>query len=220
MINKQRTLGNAARYLGMKSAADGGELLVRAMDEVERLATPRSIFKRVKVRREGSAILAEGLPPIESDMLGALFEGAHEGLLALITLGADIDMKVRALMVSNPALGASVNACAGAYVDALLDEALKEYSSKLQAEGRALTGRVSPGYGDLPLGLQKPLLGLLQAGKVGVSLTTGFIMLPEKSVTAIAAIVDADARGRLGRGCDGAESCGECPRFGECPYKG
>ena len=62
-----------------------------------------------------------------------------------------------------------------------------------------LRPRFSPGYGDLPLETQKTLLSVLDAGrKAGVSLTESFLMLPQKSVSAIVGLGKTGCEARQG----------------------
>ena len=55
-------------------------------------------------------------------------------------------------------------------------------------EGLTLSPPFSPGYGDAPLSCQGALLSWLEARRIGISLTAGGLMLPEKSVTALMAL--------------------------------
>lgn len=219
MTDKERTLKNAARYLMMPSAECGGEALLRAYDEALALSKPAFVYRRVSVIVDGGTVALSGIPPLACASLAGLLKGSREALIVLITLGADIDMRVRRLMVSDPARGVEVSACAGAYADAALDARLRELADGLRGEGLRLTPRISPGYGDLPLELQVPLLAALNADKIGVRLTSGLMMLPEKSVSAIMGLVDInDAAERGARGCDGGAGCAVCPRT-DCPYR-
>ena len=55
----------------------------------------------------------------------------------------------------------------------------------MEAEGKNCKPRFSPGYGDLSITIQKDFLQALNADKtVGLSLSEGNLMIPEKSVTA------------------------------------
>lgn len=117
-----------------------------------------------------------------------LFAGAREGLALAVTLGAPLDALVRRLMLTDPALGVAVGACASALVDEYIDGLLEERNAALAAEGLRLSPRFSPGYGDAPLSCQGPLLSWLEARRIGISLTSGGLMLPEKSVTALMAL--------------------------------
>ena len=59
------------------------------------------------------------------------------------------------------------------------------------AQGKYLTGRYSPGYGDLPLELQPEILNLLDTSRrIGLMITGSVLMTPSKSVTAILGVTD------------------------------
>ena len=46
--------------------------------------------------------------------------------------------------------------------------------------------RYSPGYGDLPLELQREIIRVLDCGRtIGITLTESLLMQPSKSVTAV-----------------------------------
>jgi cobalamin-dependent methionine synthase I len=76
------------------------------------------------------------------------------------------------------------DAIASALAESACDEA-----ERLIFEDNSHTPRFSPGYGDLPLEIQKPLLSFLDAEKtVGITLSSSLLMTPTKSITAIAGI--------------------------------
>lgn len=157
-------------------------------------ARPRSLIRRAPMRaREGVLIIGDALT-IPSRDLCRLFAGAREGLALAVTLGAPLDTLVRRLMLTDSALGAAVGACASALVDEVIDELLREQAADLMQEGLTLSPRFSPGYGDAPLSCQGALLSWLEARRIGISLTAGGLMLPEKSVTALIALRFAEER--------------------------
>ncbi len=57
--------------------------------------------------------------------------------------------------------------------------------SEFQRKGFSLTMRFSPGYGDLPLTIQKDLVYYSGGEELGIEVTQSHIMIPRKSVTAI-----------------------------------
>lgn len=163
-------------------------MLESAYPMAQEAALPRSLMRRAAMRAcEGCLMIADVLD-IPSLDLCRLFAGAREGFALAVTLGAPLDALVRRLMLTDPALGAAVGACASALVDEYIDGLLEERNAALAAEGLRLSPRFSPGYGDAPLSCQGPLLSWLEARRIGISLTSGGLMLPEKSVTALMAL--------------------------------
>lgn len=196
MDAKARILRDAARYLGIRGAPAGRALAVleEAYPMAREAARPRSLIRRAPMRaREGVLIIGDALT-IPSRDLCRLFAGAREGLALAVTLGAPLDTLVRRLMLTDSALGAAVGACASALVDEVIDELLREQAVALMREGLTLSPRFSPGYGDAPLSCQGALLSWLEARRIGISLTAGGLMLPEKSVTALIALRFAEER--------------------------
>ena len=67
-----------------------------------------------------------------------------------------------------------------------------------------LKARFSPGYGDFALEIQREFLDILNASKtVGIVLSDGGVMIPEKSVTAVMGISRTNSRCHI----EGCESC-------------
>jgi 5-methyltetrahydrofolate--homocysteine methyltransferase len=215
---RDRTLKTAARYLGAKGRGIAGEnaeawerLMETAYEQMLAAAKPRHALRRValRVERGGERILAmEGLPSIHSNDLCRLFEGCAEGYALLATLGMELDLSIRRLTATNLALAAAVGACGSAYVDVYIDDVLRQEAS---ATGESFTPRFSPGYGDAPLALQPDLLRFLNAGRLGVYLTEGYLMLPEKSVTALFGVTK-----EKGRRCE--SRCSACGKR-DCEFR-
>jgi cobalamin-dependent methionine synthase I len=69
--------------------------------------------------------------------------------------------------------------------DQLIEDLNKILSREAVMKGYGLTMRYSAGYGDFPLSFQKILLDFLGAQEIGIHLNSSYIMIPEKSVTAV-----------------------------------
>lgn len=190
MDAKARVLRDAARYLGIRGEPAGEALVVleAAYPIAQEAAHPRSLIRRAPMSAcEGQLVIADALA-IPSVDLCRLFAGAREGLALAVTLGVPLDSLVHRLMLTDPALGAAVGACASAMVDEVIEELLAGQKAALAREGLCLSPRFSLGYGDAPLRCQGALLSWLEARRIGISLTSGRLMLPEKSVTALMAL--------------------------------
>ena len=85
------------------------------------------------------------------------------------------------------------------------------FCAELKENGLQLRPRFSPGYGDLPLDLQKDLFRVLDCSrKIGLTLNESLLMSPSKSVTAIIGI---------GGRAEEQNKCGTCQKT-DCAYKG
>ena len=77
-------------------------------------------------------------------------------------------------------------------------------------QGFFLTTRYSPGYGDLPIGIQRNFIRLLDTvRRIGLNVSDSGIMIPRKSVTAIIGISEAEKKQeKLGcKGCNLVKTC-------------
>lgn len=119
------------------------------------------------------------------DLIKNLFKCKRAAVFA-VTLGSDVDRLLIKLGKIMPSEQFVTDAIASALAESVCDEA-----EKLIFDGLSHAPRFSPGYGDLPLELQKPLLSFLNADKtVGITLSLSLLMTPTKSITAIAGILE------------------------------
>ena len=88
------------------------------------------------------------------------------------------------------ALAAVGQAVCAVWLDQLCADYCASFLPTLD-EGQYLTPAFSPGYGDWDLAAQRQVLDLLQAPKrIGLTLTAGGMLVPEKSITALVGLSD------------------------------
>ena len=116
------------------------------------------------------------------------FDG-REAVFLCGTIGAAFDTwqrRLSALSAADAFLSQQIGLEA---VEKAMDELEKKAKVEVEAEGRKMLPRKSPGYGDLPLSLSRTILNELDATrKIGVSITDSNLLVPSKSVTAICEI--------------------------------
>lgn len=176
------------RYLGMKED-DKNEVMSGLIDEAEKLLKKDSevsyvcgIYDIVK-KEEGIGFDECSLVLTGKDIAG-LLKGCEKAVLLCATLSCYVDTRIRSLQITNMPLALVYDACASVAVDQVCDD-VQEYIRERLPE-YVQTMRFSPGYGDLPLGLQGDFLKVVDAGKrCGVSLTEGGMLAPVKTVTAV-----------------------------------
>lgn len=132
--------------------------------------------------------------PFASHDLDAHLEGCDEVFLTALTLGSECDRLLRLWSVQSMAKASVGQAVAACYMDVCCEEHQADLELSLSAD-RYLIPAFSPGYGDCSLAHQETLLRLLDANRrIGLSLTQGGMLVPEKSVTAIVGISRSPAR--------------------------
>ncbi|MBP8697065.1 MAG: hypothetical protein KBH73_11460 [Syntrophobacterales bacterium] len=127
---------------------------------------------------------------LQSARLAELLAHSREVLLLGATAGPEVIEAIRRDTAEDNLTRAVVfDAAASEMVDAALDWMVTLFGRELRREGRRLTkSRFSCGYGDLALENQRIFYDLLELGRFGVELTERCILVPEKSVTAVAGI--------------------------------
>ena len=125
----------------------------------------------------------------------------------VVTLGLSSESLLRREAALNPTDGRLVDACASSLVESAANELSRLVEERACERGMRSGSRFSPGYGDFPLSAQRAFLDAVGAGKaLGVSVTRGDLLVPSKSITAVAglyAVREADEAAREGVPAEG-----------------
>lgn len=127
---------------------------------------------------------------IASEKLARFLQGCTEALLIGATAGGAVVDAIRGDVEGDDMTrGVIVDAVASEMTDAALDWLIGYFNRLLTREQARLTrGRFSAGYGDFLLENQRTMYDLLELGRIGVAISEHCILIPEKSVTAVAGI--------------------------------
>ncbi|MBR6682624.1 MAG: hypothetical protein IKL40_06540 [Clostridia bacterium] len=139
---------------------------------------------RTDILCEGNSI-DFGFMKTESSDLAKNLQGCEEAFVMTMTLGIDVDR----LLTKLSATSASEHYITDALSSALA-EAVCDYAENRLKGDTLCRPRFSPGYGDLPLDIQKDVLNVVSAEKLlGITLSETNLMIPQKSITAIIGII-------------------------------
>lgn len=176
------------RYLGYGNEVPDASvqaLIEECVAEVEQASEAKSIMRRFPVKVSEDTVEAAGLS-FQSRQLARNLKDCGEVVFFAATLGSGVDRllyKYSRIQVSKAVV---VQATAAAAIESYCNQCQRALETECAVEGLYVRPRYSPGYGDLPLAVQGDFLQVLQSHKtVGIVLTDGDIMLPEKSVTAL-----------------------------------
>ena len=180
-------------------------LLDRAEQQVRSAAVPRAVWRLLPCT-------ALPLQNAGSDLARHL-QGCGDVLLLAATLGSGVDTLLRRLELTDIALAACADALASALLEQICDAWETEQREQLAAQGRYLTGRFAPGYGDCPLALNDELcLAVDSVRGCGVAVTPQHLLAPRKSTTALL--------GMAGHPVTGAKAgCATCHLRQTCAYR-
>ena len=195
-----------ARYLGYPSGQPPVRdlpLLQQAEREILKTAAPRCAFARFTLlRNETGLLIGQTGIALAGEDIARHLAGCHSVILLAATLGAGIDRLLLQAGAQDIARSVMLDAAASVAAEQAAEAAQQEAVKALCNEGEYHTGRFSPGYGDLPIGLQRQLVPLLDTPrKIGLSATQSAILTPRKSVTALIGVADGPVSGRLA-GCE------------------
>ena len=149
-----------------------------------------SLLRLAINHNDGEKIFFDGDLTFTSKKLSAFLRDCREAVLMGATAGSAI-MEAIKDKTRQDDLGAAVvyDATASEMTDAGLDWIMDYLNQKIRREGKTLLPRrFSAGYADFNLENQRAIYDILEMGKIGVTINSSFILLPEKSVTAISGI--------------------------------
>ncbi len=200
-------------YLGCR----GGQVpedLERSMDEcweqLKIVARPRLTYRIFPVENgqlSGSGLLLEG-----RDIQRHL-EDCYEAVLLAATLGPDVETLLMRTQVMDMARALVLDSTASAAIENVCDNFEKDLRADCQSKGLFLTDRFSPGYGDLPIGLQQQLCEVLDTRRrIGLTVSQSGILIPRKSVTAILGVSETPRFRR-------SSGCANCTMFHSCKLR-
>ena len=142
-----------------------------------------------------------------------LLDGCSEVVLMALTLGGNLEKLLMRTEVTDMSDALVLDVCASAAVESAADDFEQKLAAELKPDGKYLTNRFSPGYGDLPLSHQRDLLDLLNAARAaGITLTPSGLMVPRKSMTAVIGICGSMKEKVLG-------GCVQCPLRTKCSWR-
>ena len=162
---------------------------------------PRWSWRAVDIAFEPEGVRLENGLLLPGKDLQTHLAGCGRAAVFCATLGAGADALIRRTERLDMGRALTLDCCASAAVEEVCDQIEEELQGKFP--GCFFPFRYSPGYGDLPLELQGPLLELLDAPRrVGLCASANHILTPRKSVTAILGVADGEIE-RKNRSCLG-----------------
>ena len=140
-------------------------------------------------------------------------EGCESIILFAATIGLGMDRLIAKYSRLSPAKALFFQAIGAERIESLCDLFCEEWKVRMQAEGKFLRPRFSPGYGDLPLTMQTDIFRVLDCPrKIGLTLNQSLLMTPSKSVTAIMGIGQKEMIYKQ-------EKCSACQKT-DCVFRG
>lgn len=207
-INRNEALS----YLGYKGCIipDGiREDIFQCERMLLNTALPRLVWRQFELLEDGSLSGTDFRP--EGNDIRELLKDCHHIIMMGATLGAEIEALMRRTQITNMAYAVILDACASAAIENVCDNFCEDLAVTLAP--LHLTDRFSPGYGDFPFSQQPDFSRILDLPRrIGVTFSSGGLMIPQKSVTALIGVSSSPQKRRF-RGCT------YCNMFNTCIYR-
>lgn len=174
------------RYYVVEEPIKG--LIDEAYREAIKLIEPKGAYEIFACRVKKEFVELENIKKhkIESKKLSRHLEGCTEAIVFVVTIGPGVEIAVKEFFKKGELTRARVlDAVGSTLTEGLAEEAEDFLRSEAKKEGFEQGRRYSPGYGDWSLSGQKLILDVLEGAKLGIELTSSFMMMPRKSITAI-----------------------------------
>lgn len=202
-INKKEIL----RYMGCKNnTEDIDSLIDDCLHETLSKLSYKVCYRQFAIcQNENSLNLS--FMTINSHDLSKNLKGCENIIVFAATIGIEVDRLISKYGKISPAKSLCIQAIGAERIESLCNTFNNDIKSQLAEKNLFTRPRFSPGYGDLPLTVQKDFFRVLDCTrKIGLSLNDSLLMSPSKSVTAIIGICKEKT------GCSLENTCDNCKK--------
>ena len=192
-----RDYSEIARYLGYQKISVPDEqifsLIKTAADEMLEVIKPQAVYEQFDLsvkydEAAGTGMVAFSDVKIPSKDLARNLRECSQVVIFASTLGPQCDQLIRRTQVKDQVKAAVFQATGAMFIEKCVDLLNEKIKVEIEAQGKSVRPRFSPGYGDVSLEVQKDFFRLLPCSRIGLTLMDTLIMSPEKSVTAFIGI--------------------------------
>lgn len=209
-INRNEVL-KYLRYRGGEVPAEIEAQIQEGMAAVLKSTRPRYRFQAFDIDRADGLRLVGTSFALPGEDIADLLAACDRCILLAATLGNELESLLRRAQLTDMARAVILDACASSAIENVCNNIETEILEQLP--GMHLTDRFSPGYGDMPITVQREFCEVMDtARKIGLTVSESGIMIPRKSVTAIMGIADRPQPKRF-RGCE------HCGLFENCVFR-
>lgn len=191
------------RYAGVREKTPDMLCLMHDMlAEAEKILTYRVCWCDFKSKTEDGKVNLE-FGEYRSKSLAENLSGCHKVVIFAATVGIGLDRLIAKYGAVSPSKALMLQAIGAERIEALCEAFCGDMKAELDKCGKVPARRFSPGYGDLPLEMQKDIFRVLECSrKIGLTLNGSMLMSPSKSVTAIVGINEKLCAGENKKDCD------------------
>ncbi|MCM8787470.1 MAG: hypothetical protein NC935_05375 [Candidatus Omnitrophica bacterium] len=142
------------------------------------------------IRRIDDIVVLSDKISFKSRLLSNLVKNCSEILFMGVTAGKKIVEAIYKYEKTDLVRSAVYDAVASEYTDACFDWICNYYKQELLRENKTLLSkRISCGFSDFSIQYQRVIFEILQLERIKISLTDTYMLVPEKSATAVTGII-------------------------------
>lgn len=180
-----------------------------ALDEGLTKLRPTALIHTARVfEHRHERILLKGGNELVSPLVARHLAGAEQVVLVVCTIGMELEVLASTWMGKNPLLGVALDGLGNAAVEILGRQICGRIGEKAQAAGMTASTPLSPGEPEWPVEVGQPqIFALLDSSQAGITLTSGGMMVPNKSISFVVGIGTEMAQTDLCELCSLRERC-------------
>jgi len=151
---------------------------------------PAAIIHSLQVleHRHEKIIFTGGIELV-SPLVAQHLSGAKEITLAVCTIGLQLETLASSCMGENPILGLALDGLGNAAVENVAQQVCGHIGDKAMMRNLKTSSPLSPGEPEWPVEIGQPFIfSFLDPSLIGISLSSGGMMLPKKSISFVVGI--------------------------------
>jgi hypothetical protein len=181
----------------------------RALADGLGLIHPVALTTEVAVRvHRHECILLVGGAALTGPLVTHQLSGAQRVVAAVCTIGPELEDITSHLLGEDPLYALALDGLGNAAVESLAQQVCGYITEKVVAEGLQASSLLSPGSPEWPVEVGQPqIFALLDQSKAEVTLTTGGMMIPKKSVSFVVGLGPEMSQTSMCSFCSLKETC-------------
>ena len=166
------------------------EVASKALREGNKFLHPIAIIQEFEILEHGhERIVLEGNKALSGSLITRHFSGARNVVLSVCSIGAQLENLVTASIKDDPLFGFALDGFGNAAVEKVSQQVCKRIGELAEKRGFTTSSPLSPGEPDWSVETgQLQIFSLLDAAQAGITLSSGGMMIPKKSISFVVGI--------------------------------
>jgi hypothetical protein len=160
------------------------------------------------VEHRHEQILLNGGNELVSPLVARHMAGAEQVALVVCTIGKELEIEIEHLFSTDPLLALALDGLGNAAVERIAQQVCARIGDQARSKGLTSSTPLSPGEPEWPVEVGQPqIFALLDSSQAGITLTSGGMMVPKKSMSFVVGIGPEMAQTDLCNLCSLKERC-------------